>query len=63
MKKQSMWQQLAVGITFGIVIFYVKNYPKWYWAADEYMVGQITSAAIGGAFWYCLLYRFWPRKK
>lgn len=63
MKRQTIWQQALVGMTFGLVISYIKNYPKWYWVGDEYMVGQVTGAMIGGGFLYCLLYRFFPRKK
>lgn len=62
-KDQSAWVQAVIGSIFGLTVTYTQHHEQMYWALDEHMIGRLVGGMFGGIVFYCLLYRFWPRRK
>lgn len=63
MKAQGIWAQVGIGALFGSAWGFINLYNENHLVLDEYAIGEIAGTAFGCIIMYCILYRFWPKKK
>lgn len=57
------WLLLLLSIVLGLLSTFQSRVTEWYWAGDEFMVGELAKSGFAAMAFYAVAYFIWIRKE